>query len=898
MVLASFLICSTLLTGLPKQTLANTAAQEDVLADDSSLVNVEATNMNLSGQENTYDVLTPGQNYLLRFNEKYINNRITISNAAELIGVATSEKTLEITIGQDILSIDKNQVEIISTTEKAANTVIDEIATKESFTIYTDSQMTIPMVTGTSSMRFNALEKSSNLYIIEVANTIGYLPISATEISETASNSYTASIIADGDLLSTAGLVVGTIHQSHTSYAVEPTSDPSKVKITIGNGKYLVDASSVSTTNQPVAAQVSDRKDIIQLKENSTIYSDSNLTNAVVSLSQSTRMSILGISGSNYEVQVGQTIGYVPISSTTGLFTVQLKANAKIFADTSKTKVLANNTNSSTVYTVSRTEDNNLFQVTIGNINYYIEYSDLIFTEDSTSLLEESRTDRLLTKSGFILYKDASKKTALVKNGRANQKFVVAGTTGQFYKVYFGGTVAYLPVGYTTGFGSKKEISTTGSSTLYKKVKDKYYALGTLKNGFTFVPTSSNTKYYLFTKDNVTYAVAKSAAVPTNKSLTLSAKQKAAFPIALMTEKNIAVYDAKGNHIGALYNAKGVDLLGISKSNGRAIINFMGQQAQVKFEELYHKDIVNGKSTISYSKMSYYIEVLSLLYPEFTKREIIGYSAEGRAIYGLRVGTGEKEILMDAAFHAREHMTTNVLLEMMDTYSFAFNRNAVFSSWDVRNTLNKVSIWFLPMMNPDGVTLVQQGISALKNPANISYAKAYAKNGSFKSWKANGRGVDLNRNFGGVSWEKIDSKKGYQNYKGPKPFSEPETQAFVDFVNTHNFKTNVSYHSSGSIIYWGGVQTASELERDRKLVNKIANLTGYNPIRPKGAAYNYKYGSGNSTSWIIKEKRIPAITIEIATYQGEVPVALSQWNATWNKNKTVGLHAAKEAAAR
>ncbi|WP_052130164.1 M14 family zinc carboxypeptidase [Ureibacillus sinduriensis] len=897
------LTCYTLLTGLPNTAFANTEEQiiqEDASPEDNPQTIGDIANIEVSEQNNTYDHLITGQTYLFMFKQDYINNQISITKGAELGGIASSENTIQLIIGEDTLSIDKNDVEMIGATENGANHVLEKITAKGTFTIFKDSQMTIPLVTSTRTMSLNVLEKENHLYTVDIGNTTGYLPIdsAAVEQAQATENSYSATIIADGNLLSADGEIAGTIHQSNTSYTVEPASDPTKVKMTIGNHQYLIDKSLTSTTDRTTASQASTRNEIIQLKENSTIYSDSNLTTAAVSLSQSDRIGIVGVNGSSYEVLVGQTVGYVPILSTMDDFTVQLKSDAKIYADSNKSQVLAINTNTSTVYTVSRTEDTNLFLISIGDYHYYVEYSDLIFTEDSITLTDNLRKDTLTTKAGFILYKDASTKTPLVKNGLANQRFTVVGITGQYYRILFGGTVAYLPAKYATGFGPNKEISTIGSSILYKKVKDNYYPFGTLKSGFTFKPTSANSKYYLFTKDNITYAVEKSAAAPTNKSATLTVKQNASFPITLYTENNIAVYDETGNHIGALYTAKGVDLLGISKDKKRAIINFMGQSAQVKFEELYHKDIVNGKSTVSYSKMSYYIEVLSLLYPEFTEREIIGYSAEGRAIYGLRVGTGDKEILMDASFHAREHMTTNVLLEMIDTYSFSFNRNAVFNGWDVRNTLNKVSIWFLPMMNPDGVTLVQQGISALKDPKNISYAKAYAKDGSFKSWKANGRGVDLNQNFGGVSWDKIPSKKNYRNYKGPSAFSEPETQAFVEFVNEHRFKTNLSYHSSGSIIYWGGVQTASELERDRKLVNKIANLTGYNPIKPKGAAYNYKYGSGNSTAWMIKEKRIPAITIEIATYQGEIPVALNQWTSIWNKNRTIGLHAAKEAASR
>ncbi|RHW34987.1 hypothetical protein D1B33_13160 [Lysinibacillus yapensis] len=836
-----FLSCSALLMGFP----ANAQAAADVpvptanpskpqVLPSSSEASLNQSVSNL--EQNKIENLIKGQRYKIKFIKAYIEGSLTIEENAELIGTATAENTLEVAIGQRKVSIDANLVEIIDTAEQTINNGIDYAATKETFTIFKDVEQAVPFIIGTSAETFKVLEKGQQVWGVEVGNLKAYLPKSMIQ---------------------------------------EESQSPN--------------------IDQPIDT----RNDIIQLKENSKIYANSDLTEVAEEIEKAARMPILEISGSNYVVQLGQTIGYVPISSTTGKFTVKLNPKAKLYNNTSKSKVMAVNSNSSAVYTVSSVaSDHQFFIIDFGSTEVYVEYADLTFTEDAIASADHTRNDHVTTKEGFTLYREASNRTPLITNGADNQKLKVAGTLGQNYIVHLGETVAYLPAKYAKSYGLNKEISTSGSAVLYKKVKDSYYPLGTLKNGFTFKPTSSNSKYDLFTKDKVTYAVKKSDSLPTNQSLALTPKKKAVYPITLYPEKNIVVYDVKGNQIGALYKGKAVDLLGISENDNKAKINFMGQLAEVKFNELYHKDIVNGKSTISHAKMNYYMEVFSLLYPEFTEREVIGYSAEGRAIPALRVGNGKKEIIMDASFHAREYMTTNVLLEMIDTYSYSYNRNAVFSNWNVKKTLDQVSIWFLPMMNPDGVMLVQQGISALKNPVNIKYAKTYAKNGSFKSWKANGRGVDLNQNFGGQSWEKIKTKKAYRNYKGPSPFSEPETKAFISFVNKHQFKTNLSYHSSGSIIYWGGVQTSSELARDRKLVNKIANLTGYMPIKPKGPTYNYKYGSGNSTAWIIKEKRIPALTIEIATYQGEQPVNLSQWTSIWNKNKTVGLNGAKEAASR
>ncbi|RKJ39497.1 peptidase M14, partial [Butyricicoccus sp. 1XD8-22] len=105
----------------------------------------------------------------------------------------------------------------------------------------------------------------------------------------------------------------------------------------------------------------------------------------------------------------------------------------------------------------------------------------------------------------------------------------------------------------------------------------------------------------------------------------------------------------------------------------------------------------------------------------------------------------------------------------------------------------------VPMMNPDGVTLV-------RTKANATAATKLLNNGSvnYNRWKANIRGVDLNRNFDG-GWITRASTKyaSYKNYKGTKAFSEPESRALRDFVAKHQFKSYISYHSSGSVLNIG-----------------------------------------------------------------------------------------------
>ena len=73
----------------------------------------------------------------------------------------------------------------------------------------------------------------------------------------------------------------------------------------------------------------------------------------------------------------------------------------------------------------------------------------------------------------------------------------------------------------------------------------------------------------------------------------------------------------------------------------------------------------------------------------------------------------------------------------------------------------------------------------------------------YDQWKANGRGVDLNRNFD-ARWdeqteERATAGPAYAFYRGENPESEPETQALVELTNDFGPDSTISYHSRGGI---------------------------------------------------------------------------------------------------
>nr|WP_106783289.1 M14 family zinc carboxypeptidase [Lysinibacillus timonensis] len=339
--------------------------------------------------------------------------------------------------------------------------------------------------------------------------------------------------------------------------------------------------------------------------------------------------------------------------------------------------------------------------------------------------------------------------------------------------------------------------------------------------------------------------------------------------------------------IGIIPKGKEVTLKTIIGNLG--IIDFKGMRGIIKLSDFVHKNLVNPKKNIGYTEMENLIILFSNLYPQFTELVRFGTSVEGRTLYALKVGNGKKEILIDASVHAREHITTNVLLEMIDLYTMAYAENSKFDGYNVKAILDNVSIWFVPMMNPDGVTLVQ-------SKSNFSLGTLILNDGStnFNRWKANIRGTDLNRNFDG-GWTTKDSSlsPAYKDYKGEKPFSEPESTALRDYISKRNIKSYISYHSSGAVLYYYHHQKGDDLKRDLALVHKLSKVTGYSIMAPTGES-----GSGASADWFIMTYQLPGITVEIGPPVEESVVPLKYWDSIWKENKKVGLVAAIEAASR
>ncbi len=92
--------------------------------------------------------------------------------------------------------------------------------------------------------------------------------------------------------------------------------------------------------------------------------------------------------------------------------------------------------------------------------------------------------------------------------------------------------------------------------------------------------------------------------------------------------------------------------------------------------------------------------IINKLPPELFKKEILGLSEQGRAIYGIKVGSGEKRILIWSQMHGNESTGTKAVFDF-----FKFMQQKEACSDVIDTILNNCTIYIIPILNPDGSVL-------------------------------------------------------------------------------------------------------------------------------------------------------------------------------------------------
>ena len=148
----------------------------------------------------------------------------------------------------------------------------------------------------------------------------------------------------------------------------------------------------------------------------------------------------------------------------------------------------------------------------------------------------------------------------------------------------------------------------------------------------------------------------------------------------------------------------------------------------------------------------------------------IGTSVLGETIHYIKIGNGPKEVFYNASFHANEWINSVVLMKFIENYSSAIKIGGTIYGFDARKLFNSVSIYIVPMVNPDGVNLVngyiKEGANAYEKARRI--ASNYPNIPFPSGWKANLNGVDLNLQYP-AEWQMAKQIKFAQGFNKPAP---------------------------------------------------------------------------------------------------------------------------------
>ena len=254
-------------------------------------------------------------------------------------------------------------------------------------------------------------------------------------------------------------------------------------------------------------------------------------------------------------------------------------------------------------------------------------------------------------------------------------------------------------------------------------------------------------------------------------------------------------------------------------------------------------------------------------YP-YLRPTVVGQSLLGRDIPALVLSTGgaDQQVLMAAAFHGQEWLTALCALRLCEELCTALRGNLPLCGIPVSRALKGRQIWFVPLVNPDGVEIARYGSDAAGGYAATAAAAGADIPGV---WRGNARGVDINSNFN-AGWEEMQAlvaKNGKNSSKmsGPSPESEPETRALADLCRRHAYRHVVALHSQGEEIYWSyGERTPPQ---SRMMAQVLAQASGYRLAQPAPEAAH-----GGFKDWFIRCYHRPGFTIELGRGQNPLPV--------------------------
>ncbi len=253
-------------------------------------------------------------------------------------------------------------------------------------------------------------------------------------------------------------------------------------------------------------------------------------------------------------------------------------------------------------------------------------------------------------------------------------------------------------------------------------------------------------------------------------------------------------------------------------------------------------------------------------HPDLVQLTSIGRSYQGRELWAIKVSDqvatdeAEPEVLFTAGQHAREHLTVEMALYVLDELTSTYGTDE-----RVRRLVDTRELWIVPNVNPDG-------------------SEHDVETGTYRGWRKNRQptagttqvGTDLNRNWafrwgccGGASGDPASA-----TFRGPSAFSAPESDAVRRFVDSRviggvqQIRAAIDWHAYSELVLWPPGyttnDTAPELTADdaAALAQLGRNMAATNGYTPEQSSDLYVV-DGGILDWLWAHHRIFAYTFEL-----------------------------------
>lgn len=238
-------------------------------------------------------------------------------------------------------------------------------------------------------------------------------------------------------------------------------------------------------------------------------------------------------------------------------------------------------------------------------------------------------------------------------------------------------------------------------------------------------------------------------------------------------------------------------------------------------------------------------------------------------------GAKPRAVIM-SAIHARELTTAEVAWRLVDDLVAGYGDDA-----DITTILDTTEVWIIPVANPDGRELVEQG-------GNAPYLQRKNANDSRGTCarpptSANQHGIDLNRNAStGWGGPGTSTNPCAATYRGTSAASEPEQQAlealFADLwparsgspgtpVPDDTTGVFISLHSYGELVFippGSGPLTPDDSDL-RALAFRMSHHNGYRTGAPSEILYSV---SGTTDEFTYGELGVASATYELGPSAG------------------------------